>query len=1016
MVSDLETRIVQRGRQLYDLIEAKSSSPFRKEYWTGKVMDWCMHDEDFKVEMFRFVDVFPALGEAQAVATHLREYFARPDQDLPQVLQWGLKSVAPRSWAAKLLAKGVAKNIESMARQFIVGKTPEQALPELRKLRRKNLAFTIDLLGEVVVSEVEADQYLKRYLMLMEALDREQRRWTALKPAAGDLDWGSSPKINISVKASAMDSQLSARAFQYSIGRAKERLRPILRRAVEVGAFVNIDMEQRALKDVTLGLYRSLMEESEFRGYPHTGIAMQAYLRDTDGDVADLVSWAREREQRITVRLVKGAYWDAEVIAARQNCWPVPVFTNKHESDANFEKVARRILENHEYVALACGSHNIRSVASVIEMAKELDVPADRIEYQILYGMTQPVRNALKKAGLRLRLYAPIGELIPGMAYLVRRLLENTANESFLRQSFAESVSHEELLKNPELFLNGNGVPGGPNGASKRGMIVGGPTMDGAAEAEPKADLVREHDGSFRNEPPLDWSLAENRERFSEALRSTRQQFPVRAPLIIGGREAVSGRTIRSTNPNQPAEAVGLVASARADDALQAILAARAAFEPWRDTSPEERAEYLFKAAEVARRRRHELAALEVFEVGKTWNEADGDVCEAIDFLEYYGREMVRLGRPQRMGDVPGEDSRLFYEPRGVATVIAPWNFPLAISTGMVSAVIVSGNTVVYKPSSESPVIGYMLYDLFREAGLPDGVLNYVPGPGGEVGDLLVTHPDVSLIAFTGSKDVGLRIVRLAGETPRGAMGVKRVVAEMGGKNAMIVDDDADLDEAIVEILHSAFGYQGQKCSACSRLIVLESIHDTLVERLKAAAESLHLGPVEDPQSSMGAVISWNAKETIGRYIQTGKEEGTLVTERFPEQPQGHFVPLTIFQDIGARHRLAQEEIFGPVLSIMKVKDFDEALEVANATDFALTGGVFSRSPENIAKAKKRFRVGNLYINRGCTGAIVGRHPFGGFKMSGVGSKADGPDYLLQFMVPRNVVENTVRRGFAPLE
>ena len=1018
MVSDLETRIVQRGRQLHDLIEEKSSSVFRKDYWTGKVMDWCMHDEAFKVEMFRFVDVFPALGEAQAVATHLREYFARPDQDFPEALQWGLKSVAPRSVAAKLLAKGVAKNIESMGRQFIVGKTPEQALRELRRLRRKGLAFTIDLLGEVVVSEAEADQYLKRYLMLIEALDREQKRWTALEPAADGLDWGSSPKINISVKASAMDSQLSARAFQNSIEGAKARLRPILRRAVEVGAFVNLDMEQRALKDVTLGLYRSLMEESEFRGYPHTGIAMQAYLRDTDGDVADLVSWARERGQRITVRLVKGAYWDAEIIEARQNHWPVPVFTDKHESDANFEKVARRILENHEYVGLACGSHNIRSVASVIEMAKELDVPADRVEYQILYGMARPVRDALKKAGLRLRLYAPIGELIPGMAYLVRRLLENTANESFLRQSFAESVSHEELLKNPELFLNGNGVPGGPNGASATGMIVGGPTMNGAVnfteEVEPEADLVGEREDSFRNEPPLDWSLTENRERFSAALRSTRQQFPVRAPLIIGGREAVSGRTIRSTNPNKPAEEVGLVASARADDALQAVLAARAAFEPWRDTSPEERAEYLFKAAESTRRRRYELAALEVFEVGKTWNEADGDVCEAIDFLEYYGREMIRLGRPQQMGHAPGEDSRLFYEPRGVAAVIAPWNFPLAISTGMVSAAIVSGNTVVYKPSSESPVIGYMLYDLFREVGLPDGVLNHVPGPGGEVGDLLVTHPDVSMVAFTGSKDVGLRIVRLAGETPRGAMGIKRVVAELGGKNAMIVDDDADLDEAIVEILDSAFGYQGQKCSACSRLIVLESIHDTLVERLKAAAESLHLGPAEDPQSSMGAVISSKAKEAIGRYIQTGREEGTLVTERYPEQPQGHFVPLTIFQDIRPQHRLAQEEIFGPVLSILKVKDFDEALKAANATEFALTGGVFSRSPENIAKAKKRFRVGNLYINRGCTGAIVGRHPFGGFKMSGIGSKAGGPDYLLQFMVPRNVVENTVRRGFAP--
>ena len=1036
MVSEqLETRIVERGQKLYDLIEKQSPSIFRKDYWTGKVMDWCMHDEAFKVEMFRFVDVFPALGEAQAVATHLREYFTRPGQQFPEALQWGIKSVAPRSLAAKLLAMGVAKNIESMGRQFIVGKTPEEAMPELGKLRKKGFACTIDLLGEAVVSELEADDYLNRYLTLIDALDRKQRSWRVLEPAGGnlataaDLDWGSSPKVNISVKASAMDSQMSARAFEYSIGQAKERLRPILRRAMEIGAFVNLDMEHQSLKGLTLALYRSLLEEPEFRGYPHTGIAMQAYLRDTDRDVADLIGWAREHWQQVTVRLVKGAYWDAEVIAVRQKNWPVPVFTNKHESDANFETVARRILENHEYAGLACGSHNIRSIASVIEMARELDVPEERVEYQILYGMAEPVRNALKRAGLRLRLYAPVGELIPGMAYLVRRLLENTANESFLRQSFTEAVSHDELLKNPQLFLNGHGGPGAVNGTASNGaagaLATGGVTMNATmnarADTEPSIGLGNEPRGKFHNEPPFDWALAENRERMTAALDSTRRQLPMRVPLIIGGREAVSGRTIRSTNPNKPEEEVGLVASGRADDALQAILAARAAFEKWRDVEPEERADVLFKAADAARRRRYELTALEVFEVGKTWGEADADVCEAIDFFEYYACEMVRLARPQRMGDVPGEDSRLFYEPRGVAAVIAPWNFPLAISAGMVSAAIVSGNTVVYKPSSESPVMGYMLYELFKEAGLPAGVLNYLPGPGAEVGDLLVTRPEVSLIAFTGSKDVGLRIVRLAGETPQGARGVKRVVAEMGGKNAIIVDADADLDEAVVEILHSAFGYQGQKCSACSRLIVLESIHDKLVERLKAAADSLHLGPSEEPQSYMGAVISASAKEKIGQYIRTGKDEGTLVIEKYPDESQGqetrgHFVPLTIFQGIQPRHRLAQEEIFGPVLSIMKVKDFEEALRVANATEFALTGGVFSRSPENIEQAKKRFRVGNLYINRGCTGAIVGRHPFGGFKMSGVGSKAGGPDYLLQFMIPRNVVENTVRRGFAPSE
>ncbi|MBZ4660788.1 MAG: delta-pyrroline-5-carboxylate dehydrogenase / L-proline dehydrogenase, partial [Desulfacinum sp.] len=397
-----------------------------------------------------------------------------------------------------------------------------------------------------------------------------------------------------------------------------------------------------------------------------------------------------------------------------------------------------------------------------------------------------------------------------------------------------------------------------------------------------------------------------------------------------------------------------------------------------------------------------------------SWKEADADVCEAIDFLEYYGREMIRLGTPRRMGHVPGEVSHLFYEPRGVAAVVAPWNFPFAISVGMTSAALVTGNTVVYKPASQSPVIGYWVYRIFEEAKLPKGVLNFLPGPGGKVGDLLVTHPDVAMIAFTGSKEVGLRIIEKAAKTPPDAQFVKNVVAEMGGKNAIIIDADADLDEAVVQVLHSAFGYQGQKCSACSRLIVLEENYDKLLERLRAAAESLELGPVENPKNVMGAVIDARAREKILEYIEIGKREGKVLVERPVEGENGHFVPLAIFTDIRPEHRLAQEEIFGPVLSVLKVRDFDEALEVANGTQYALTGAVFSRSPENIEKARRRFRVGNLYINRGSTGAIVERHPFGGFKMSGVGSKAGGPDYLLQFMVPRNVAENTMRRGFAP--
>jgi RHH-type proline utilization regulon transcriptional repressor/proline dehydrogenase/delta 1-pyrroline-5-carboxylate dehydrogenase len=377
---------------------------------------------------------------------------------------------------------------------------------------------------------------------------------------------------------------------------------------------------------------------------------------------------------------------------------------------------------------------------------------------------------------------------------------------------------------------------------------------------------------------------------------------------------------------------------------------------------------------------------------------------------------MIRLAPPRRMGRIPGEISHLFYEPRGVTVVIAPWNFPLAISVGMTCAALVTGSTVVYKPSSQSCVIGSMISKVFQEADLPRGVLNFLPGPGSEIGTLLVTHPDVAMIAFTGSKEVGLKIIELAAKTPEGAMHVKNVVVEMGGKNAIIVDEDADLDEAVVHIIQSAFGYQGQKCSACSRLIVLEEIHDRLVERLKETAEGIELGPTEDPKHFMGAVIDAEAKEKILHYIEIGKREGICLVERDLAEAKGHFVPLTIFTDIRPDHRIAQEEIFGPVLAVIKVQDFEEALEVANTTQYALTGGLFSRSPENIARARRQFRVGNLYINRGCTGALAGRHPFGGFKMSGVGSKTGGPDYLLQFMVPRNVTENTLRRGFAPME
>jgi RHH-type proline utilization regulon transcriptional repressor/proline dehydrogenase/delta 1-pyrroline-5-carboxylate dehydrogenase len=474
---------------------------------------------------------------------------------------------------------------------------------------------------------------------------------------------------------------------------------------------------------------------------------------------------------------------------------------------------------------------------------------------------------------------------------------------------------------------------------------------------------------------------------------------------------------IDSLNPSHRKQIVGHCGRATEEHARRAVSYAQAAFPSWRDTEPGKRAEYLSRAAEVLRRRRFELAAWEVYDCGKQWREADADVAESIDYCEYYARGMLLMTQPQT-SNVPGEDNVYFYEPRGVSVVIAPWNFPLAILCGMTTAALVTGNTVIMKPAEQSSVVAAKLMEVFQQVGLPPGVVQYLPGVGEEIGPILTRHPDVALIAFTGSQDVGLLINRESSETPAGQNHIKRVIAELGGKNAVIVDDDADLDEAVHGVLLSAFGYQGQKCSACSRAIVLEGIHDVFLDRLIEATRSLKVAPAEDPGSGVGPLIDADAQRRVLRYIETGKTEARLgyagsVGELADE---GYYVAPHIFADVPPTARIAQEEIFGPVLAVLKARDLDQALEIANSTPYGLTGGFYSRSPAHLARVKREFRVGNLYINRKITGALAERQPFGGFKRSGIGSKAGGPDYLLQFVLPRTITENTLRRGFAPTD
>jgi RHH-type transcriptional regulator, proline utilization regulon repressor / proline dehydrogenase / delta 1-pyrroline-5-carboxylate dehydrogenase len=994
-MSSLQGGIQQRGERIFELVDRNPESIFTKAGFYQRMMAFSMRDEQFKVQMFRFVDVLASLRNSRDIVQHLDEYFANIGNGFVPFLQTGLRVARTFPW---LTAPILRWNVSGMARQFIAGRNPDDVMKMLLKRRKERIGFTVDLLGEAVVSEQETNEYAARCYALLDGLAEQTRGWT--DPLGQNTELF--PVVNVSVKISALYSQMNPADPEDAIAHLAPKLRPILRRAREVGAFVNFDMESYAHKNTTLELFRTLFAEPEFRDWPHAGIVIQAYLRDAEGDLRELLDWGRARGTRFTVRLVKGAYWDYEKIKAAQNGWRCPVFLQKPESDACFEQCTRILLDNEAIVTAAFGSHNVRSIAHAQAYAERLGIDKSRFEFQLLFGMAGPIKRALVEMGYRVREYCPVGELLPGMSYLVRRLLENTSNEGFLKAKFSDKASAVQLLRDPKSLIGGTSF----RSTVEASAPLTAPSRNGATLDAPSGD-------TYENSPLVNFVHRSSQEKMRTALREVRGRLGQKYPIVIGGQKIWTNSLIDSINPSSPKQVVGAVAEAGIPEAEAAVAAARKAFDHWCRVSVEHRAEMLERVAAIMDRRRFELSALEVFEVGKPWAEADGDIREAIDFLLFYAHQMRMRGLPRLTQHVPGEESYQHYWPRGVALVIAPWNFPMAILTGMVSAALVTGNTVIMKPAEQSAVCGAMVMEMFEEAGVPPGVLNFLPGKGRVIGQHLVDHKDVHMIAFTGSREVGLRIWESAGKTLPGQLELKRVVCEMGGKNAVIVDSDADLDEAIVDSIYSAFGYQGQKCSALSRLIVLEENYDRVIKRLVEAAASLRVGNPETPGIMVGPVIDETAYRRMLETIEAGKKEATLAFQGSVPS-EGFFVPPTIFTDVKPTMRLSCEEIFGPVLSVMRVRDLDEAIRVANDTEYALTAGFFSRSPANIERVKAELVAGNVYINRSCTGAVVGRHPFGGFKMSGGGTKAGGGDYLLQFLVPRVVTENIMRHGFAP--
>jgi RHH-type proline utilization regulon transcriptional repressor/proline dehydrogenase/delta 1-pyrroline-5-carboxylate dehydrogenase len=992
----LHHRVAEIGSEIFEAARAARPRIWQSTWWMEAMTRLIDQDPRLRTRAFQFVECLPALKSDRAIREHLADYFADPELHIPGVARAALRpgrfQVVRENWIGRATRFAALR----MAQRYMTGFDVPSTIKAIERFRRQGMGFTLDVLGESTTSDAQADRYAGVYDDLISQLTPLAKEWPTL-PLIDEDPRGPMPRVNVSIKLTGLDPHFDAIDPDRAIREVGVRLRPLLRQARQRGAFVHIDMESSKHRAVTLELFQHVMMEDEFRDWPHVGIVLQAYLKAGEDDLARMLEWGRRRGTRFTIRLVKGAYWDAETAAAVRNYAEPPVWTRKWESDACFERMTRTLLENLPLVRPAFASHNVRSLAVARAIAESLRIPLNEYEIQMLIGMGDPLKTAMVQMGHCVRVYCAYGDLVPGMGYLIRRLLENTSNEGFLKQGFGERASRDRLLADPAIVR----PPSAP--LPKRRY----------RNTDPEEPMT-----TFTNAPTTSFASAASRQKMQGAIDYVRGELGRSYPLMIGGKAVTTGSWFESYNPSHRPELVGRVSLATTADVDRAAAAARRAFAEWRTTSAAARADILRKAADRVEMRRFELAATMILEVGKPWREADADVTEAIDHLRYYAEQIERIESHPRLRNLPGEDNMLTYSPKGVCAVISPWAFPLAILTGMTSAALAGGNTVVVKPARKASIVAAKLVDIFHQVGLPPGVLNYVPGIGATIGTRLVEHDDVNLVAFTGSREVGVGVIRAGANVRPGQPFIKKMIVEMGGKNAIIVDDDADLDGAVQAIIESAFAFAGQKCSSSSRLIVLAGVYDTMCSRLREAVQSVIIGHADSPATIVGPVVDEEARERVRRYIEIGKLEGRLLVEGKlpPESADGFFVPPVVIADAAPDARIAQEEIFGPVLAVLRAADFDDALRIANGTRYALTGGLYSRRPSHIERARREFAVGNLYVNRRITGSQVDAQPFGGFKLSGTGVKAGSPDYLLHFMDARCITENTLRSGFVPAE
>jgi RHH-type proline utilization regulon transcriptional repressor/proline dehydrogenase/delta 1-pyrroline-5-carboxylate dehydrogenase len=903
------------------------------------------------------------------------------ERSLPRTYTYAIKIVFYlfKIIPALLLAKVIRSSVKVMAKRFIAGETIEKAEHSLKSLSLTGRDVTLDQLGELVVSESEADHYKNEVLKLINGFSLHVKK--------GELNKAGINRAHVSIKVSALCSDFKPHAFDYTYQLVGPRLKEILLAAKNEDVFINIDAEHYHYRDVVFKIYKKvLLETAELQDYSSTGIVIQAYLRDGYKHLKEIIELAKERKLCMPVRIVKGAYWDAETVEGDAHSFNAPQFLNKEETDIHFRQIILKILESHPHLKLAVASHNFADHAFA-EAAKEILYPqVGEIEHQCLHMTYEALSTALAKMGWATRNYVPVGSLLVGMAYLVRRIMENSSQVGVLT-IMRSHKKHTSLKSAREIHLE--------------------KIKEGKLSLDPSVSKLEDE---FFNVSPLRIYLDDERIWMQSELEDYVKNDLNKAYI---NKFACSGEMVKVLASSDPTINVGSIQFATVNDAEKALGIISKSYESgeWANLKWSFRTACLVKAANIMLAKRMELSALIVYEAGKSINEALADVDEAIDFLNFYARTEAYYQK--NMSDLSS---------RGPTLVISPWNFPLAIPCGMVSSALVAGNTVILKPAEQTPLITQVLVDILHQAGIPENVLIHLPGEGETVGDFLVKDKRVSTIIFTGSKTVGMLIAessrRRIYQNPLTKKHYPvKAITEMGGKNAVIVTQNAELDETVSGILYSAFGHAGQKCSACSRVIVHHSLKDKLAERLKAAVGDLKVGKSFSFDTTVNPIITKADQERIRNNVKEASLEaiesgGKVIVNRSEEMLDGYCVGPAIIEvptkKAFDRNSFSQREIFGPVVHLIGFSTLDEAASIFNATEYALTGGIFSQSQNDIDYLLTKIECGNIYINRTITGARVAIEPFGGFKLSGTGPKAGGKHYVLALHQVNDQSKNSI--------